>query len=61
MYTSNLGITSHIEPMMGPDGQRDPQQAYAPHGYDIVVDTPQAAKASQARIELILERTLAIR
>jgi endoglycosylceramidase len=56
LYTSNLGITSHIEPMMGPDGQRDPQQAYAPHGYDIVVDTPQAAKASQARIELIFER-----
>ncbi len=56
LYPSNLGVYSHIEPLVGPDGQRDPQQAYAPHGYDIVVDTPDAAKANIARVELIFER-----
>lgn len=54
--SANMGMYSGIEPVTGPDGKRDPQQAYAPHGYDIVVDTPDLANASTARIELIFER-----
>ena len=42
--------------MTGPAGERDPQQAYVPHGYDIVVDTPALASASSARVELIFRR-----
>jgi len=55
-YASNMGLYSHIQPLMGPDGRRDAQQAYAPHGYDIVVDTPQLARASNARVEFIFTR-----
>jgi len=48
---SNMGVYSAIEPLAegGP-------QAYAPHGYDLVVDTPAVAEASPARVELIFER-----
>lgn len=56
LYASNMGVYSHIQPLVGPDGERDPQQAYAPHGYDIVVDTPDLAKANNARVELIFQR-----
>jgi len=52
---SNMGVRSGIEPVLGADGRRDPYQAYAPHGYDIVVDTPDIAKASTGRIELIFQ------
>jgi endoglycosylceramidase len=53
---SNMGVRSAIEPVLGPDGQRDPFQAYAPHGYDIVVDTPDQPNASSDRIDLIFSR-----
>jgi endoglycosylceramidase len=53
---SNMGVRSAIEPVLGPDGKRDPQQAYAPHGYDIVVDTPDQANPSYDRITLIFTR-----
>ena len=52
---SNMGVYSGIEPL-AMDGQRDPQQAYAPHGYDLVVDTSRVASASAARVELIFSR-----
>lgn len=55
-YPSNMGVYSRIQPVMGPNGRRDPQQAYAPHGYDLVVDTPSATQASSARIDLIFNR-----
>ena len=54
--SANLGIPSALAPLMDQQGRRDPQQAYAPHAYDIVLDTPQAALANNARIELILNR-----
>jgi endoglycosylceramidase len=54
--SSNMGVLSAIGPMRGPGGGRDPLQAYAPHGYDLVTDTPAAAAASGARVELIFER-----
>jgi endoglycosylceramidase len=50
---ANIGIVSAITPLVDQDGRRDPQQAYAPHSYDIVLDTPDAAQADSARIELI--------
>jgi endoglycosylceramidase len=40
----------------GADGRRDPLQAFVPHGYDIVVDTPALARANPARVELIFGR-----
>ena len=54
--SSNIGIPSAIEPLVDEHGRRDPHQAYAPHSYDIVLDTPDAAQASNARIELIFSR-----
>ena len=54
--SANLGIPSALAPLADQQGRRDPQQAYAPHGYDIVLDTPLAAQANNARIELILSR-----
>ena len=55
-YHSNTGVYSGLEPVLGADGKRDPLQVYAPHAYDIVVDTPDLAKANSARIELIFNR-----
>lgn len=48
---SNMGVISAIEaiPGAGP-------QAYAPHGYDLVVDTPAVAQASSSRVGLIFSR-----
>ncbi len=56
LMACNMGVRTGIEPLVGPDGQRDPLQAYAPHGYDIVVDTPDLANASNDRVRLIFER-----
>lgn len=55
--SANIGIPSAIMPLLDDKGSRDPQQAYAPHAYDIVTDTPQSGPgSSNARIELILAR-----
>lgn len=52
---SNLGMRSHIAPL-DVNGVRDPLQAYAPHGYDLVTDTPDIAKASSERVAFIFQR-----
>jgi endoglycosylceramidase len=52
---SNMGVYSGIQPLVI-NGQRDPQQAYAPHGYDLVVDTPSIAQADPGRVALIFSR-----
>ena len=52
---SNLGMRSHLTPLTA-DGERDRQQAYAPHGYDLVTDTPDLANASPERVEFIFKR-----
>ena len=52
----NMGVRSALEPLADAAGRRDPRQAYAPHGYDIVTDTAAAAAASEARLALIFER-----
>lgn len=52
---SNMGVYSQIQPL-DIAGKRDPQQAYAPHGYDLVVDTPLVAQASAERVGVIFNR-----
>ena len=54
--SANMGIRSGVELVYGSNGQPDPLQVYAPHGYDIVVDTPDLANASNDRMELIFQR-----
>lgn len=54
--SSNMGVYTGISPVTGADGKRDPSQAYAPHGYDLVTDTPSTASASEARVHLIFSR-----
>ena len=52
---SNMGVSSAIEPLLLAE-ERDPAQVYAPHGYDLVVDTPDIAQASPERVEFIFRR-----
>jgi endoglycosylceramidase len=54
--STNLGIPTAIEPLVDDAGRRDPQQAYSPHVYDIVVDTPMLDLMSEDRIKLIVNR-----
>lgn len=53
---SNLGIRTNIVPLVDDTGQRDAQQAYSPHIYDIVTDTPMLDLMSMDRIHLIFDR-----
>jgi endoglycosylceramidase len=55
-YHCNAGVPSALVPLTRKDGSRDPLQALAAHGYDIVVDTPDQAKASSDRIALLFQR-----
>ncbi len=52
----NAGTPSGVVPILDGNGNRDPLQAFAPHGYDVVTDTPEVAEANEKRIELIFER-----
>jgi endoglycosylceramidase len=54
--SANLGIRSAIYPFVDKAGKRDSQQAYAPHVYDIVVDTPLLDLMSMDRIRLSVDR-----
>lgn len=54
-YYSNLGIPCCTEPIQL-DGARDPQQAFAPHAYDFMVDTPDYRFASNERVGGIFAR-----
>lgn len=47
---SNMGIPSAIQALPGVE------QVYAPHGYDLVVDTDQIAHSSPERVRLIFQR-----
>lgn len=48
-YWSNLGIP-YSAPPIEVDGKRDPQQLFAPHAYDFMVDTPEYKYASNGRV-----------
>jgi endoglycosylceramidase len=54
--SANMGIRTAVTPLVDEAGKRDPKQAYAPHGYDIVVDTSSQDLNNRARIELIFAR-----
>lgn len=54
-YFSNIGIECKAEPIVNKNGIREPQQAFSPHGYDLVVDTEGVQWASNNRIEVIFE------
>jgi endoglycosylceramidase len=53
--SSNMGIPTAIEPLVDAQGQRDPQQVFSPHVYDIVVDTALLTLMSPARVALTIE------
>jgi len=55
-YFCNTGIYSAISPVLDEDGNPDPLQAYAPHGYDLVTDTKEVESPSFERLELIYTR-----
>ncbi|MCQ2592254.1 MAG: glycoside hydrolase family 5 protein [Treponema sp.] len=54
-YFSNAGIPSHVKPVKTTDGQIYPNQVYAPHGYDIFVDTDMYDTSDFTRIDLIFQ------
>ncbi|WP_430810434.1 MULTISPECIES: cellulase family glycosylhydrolase [unclassified Carboxylicivirga] len=55
-YFSNMGVPSSIERVTLKNGQPDPLVAYAPHGYDLVTDTQDAAAAKSERVKFIYQR-----
>jgi len=55
-YFVNTGVSTVLEATTLPDGSRDPNVAYAAHGYDLVVDTKEVENPSYERVEFIFER-----
>ncbi len=53
--SANLGVETAIAPLRDESGVRDPQQAYSPHVYDLVVDTDMFALYSNQRVDLIVD------
>jgi endoglycosylceramidase len=51
--SANMGIPSALTPLTDKSGKRDPRQAYAPHGYDLVTDTSSIDLTSNERVALI--------
>jgi endoglycosylceramidase len=54
--SANLGIPTALVPLTDSEGRCDPRQAYAPHGYDLVVDTSSLDLTSRDRVALIFRR-----
>ena len=54
-YYSNTGIPCSYPRLTYPDGAREPNIAFAPHGYDLTVDTPLTNEASPHRVDLIFD------
>lgn len=55
-YFSNMGVRTEIQRTMLPNGEPDPQVAYAPHAYDLVVDTDFSGESSVERMDFIYKR-----
>lgn len=55
-YFSNMGVESSIERVLLKDGTPDKLVAYAPHGYDLVTDTKEAASSNSERVKFIFDR-----
>ena len=56
-YFSNPGVPSGIQRIRYSDGRWEEKVAYAPHGYDLVVDTEAYSSASQDRVEYLFDHT----
>lgn len=54
-YFSNPGVPSGIERIVYSDGSKEENMAYAPHGYDLVVDTDAYKNASNERVEYLFD------
>ena len=55
-YFANTGVSTALEATTLSDGSRDPNVAYAAHGYDLVVDTKEVENPSYERVEFIFKR-----
>ncbi len=56
---ANVGTPSFLVPLTDMQGRHDPQQAYMPHFYDIVVDTDLAWEPSANRLRVMMENRVA--
>jgi endoglycosylceramidase len=56
-YFSNPGVPSGIQRISYADGSTEEKLAYAPHGYDLVVDTKAYSNASNARVGYLFDHT----
>ncbi len=54
-YYSNLGIKCAVEPIKV-NGKREPNQLFAPHAYDLMVDTPAYKYANSGRVKSIFDQ-----
>lgn len=54
-YYSNLGIPCCNTPVKV-NGERESQQVFAPHAYDLMVDTPAYKYASNSRLDMIFDQ-----
>jgi len=54
-YFSNPGVPSGIQRISYADGTMEDKLAYAPHGYDLVVDTKAYSNASNDRVGYLLD------
>lgn len=54
-YYSNLGIPCSTPRLVYPDGTREEQFAFSPHGYDLTVDTDAYQAASNNRVDVIYD------
>ncbi len=52
-YFANAGIPSFVRPALDESGNVIKNQAYAPHGYDILVDTEEYEQGGFERVDLI--------
>ncbi len=53
-YFCNPGVPSQLViPATGKNGEKDTKVAYAPHGYDLLVDTRAYDQASEARVSFL--------
>jgi len=51
---AGIGVPSALPPLMDAQGKRDPEQAYAPHAYDITTDNGPPDQATKVRLKIVL-------
>lgn len=54
-YYSNIGIPTSTPRIVYDDGTVEQNFAFAPHGYDVTVDSPLTNKASSTRVDFIFD------